>query len=215
MLTVRREGKTAVALAILVPGPGGHDRGCRRKPRGTVGSRLYRSPRPGRCLASIGAIWTGRRCGRSMAIRKSPARRWRPVGPGARTRERKRGASAGSAKSTSGRDAAAEQRPPPRPTARLHLGGCDRPTQRICARRTTALRLPGRLLAPSTSANASVLTMPRSAVAMLLECAVVRFRRAEPECCWAWRPSHKPGAPENVCNGAPTVPEHAEANRPG
>ena len=46
---------------------------------------------------------------------------------------------------------------------------------------------PERLLAPSMSANASVLTMPRSAVAMLLECAVVRFRGAEPECCWAWK----------------------------
>jgi hypothetical protein len=46
---------------------------------------------------------------------------------------------------------------------------------------------PERLLAPSMSANASVLTMPRSAVAMLLERAVVRFRGAEPECCWAWK----------------------------
>jgi len=45
---------------------------------------------------------------------------------------------------------------------------------------------PERLLAPSMSANASVLTMPRSAVATLLERAVVRFRGAEPECCWAW-----------------------------
>jgi hypothetical protein len=41
------------------------------------------------------------------------------------------------------------------------------------------------LLAPSMSANANVSTMPRSAVAMLLESAIVRFRRTEPECCWA------------------------------
>jgi len=46
---------------------------------------------------------------------------------------------------------------------------------------------PERLLAPSMSANATVLTMPRSAVTMLLECAVVRFRGAEPECCRAWK----------------------------
>jgi hypothetical protein len=50
---------------------------------------------------------------------------------------------------------------------------------------------PERLLAPSMSANASVLTKPRSAVAMLLECAVVRFRGAEPECCCAWWLSDK------------------------
>jgi hypothetical protein len=46
---------------------------------------------------------------------------------------------------------------------------------------------PERLLAPPMAANASMLTMPRSAVAMLLECAVVRFRGGEPECCWVWK----------------------------
>ena len=54
------------------------------------------------------------------------------------------------------------------------------------------------------SANASVLTMPRSAVAMLLECAVVRFRGAEPECCWAWKGAVRwLGAPvADSCPGA-------------
>jgi hypothetical protein len=58
---------------------------------------------------------------------------------------------------------------------------------------------PERLLAPSMSANASALTMPRSAVAMLLECAVVRFRGAEPECCWAWKGEAVPGIPSCRC----------------
>jgi hypothetical protein len=50
------------------------------------------------------------------------------------------------------------------------------------------------------SANATVLTMPRSAVAMLLECAVVRFRGAKAECCWAWAATGGPMAERDFLN---------------